>query len=140
MSEARTSEELRAALHTARTQPESPPQVYGPFRTPQERLGAELAVTADRQVAIRDLEAELARNPAGESPATGRTADVAECAQCAQLDDALGSTIDERDRLAELLDEMTAAVASVLYRDFGEHSSANDPWRNAIRALKGLEA
>ncbi|WP_280264639.1 hypothetical protein [Nocardia wallacei] len=52
----------------------------------------------------------------------------------------LDSVAAERDRLAELLDEMTAAVAAVLYRDFGEHSSANDPWRNAIRALQGLES
>jgi hypothetical protein len=62
------------------------------------------------------------------------------CGQCAELDAGLSNVMDERDEYAELLDQMTAAVAAVLYRDFGEHSSANDPWRNAIRALKGLEA
>lgn len=62
------------------------------------------------------------------------------CTGCAQLDDALASVLDERDRQAALLDEMTAAAGAVLYRNFGEHSTANDPWRNAINALKGLEA
>ena len=62
------------------------------------------------------------------------------CSHCAELDAALTEELTERERLSELLDEMTAAVGAVLYRDFGEHSSANDPWRNAIRALKGLEA
>lgn len=65
---------------------------------------------------------------------------LTECTQCAQLEADALAVIDERDRQAELLDEMTAAIGAVLYRDFGEHSSANDPWRNAIRALKGLEA
>ncbi|WP_162958804.1 hypothetical protein [Nocardia yunnanensis] len=63
-----------------------------------------------------------------------------ECTQCVQLDAALGNVIDERDHQAELLDEMTTAIGAVLHRDFGEHSSANDPWRNALHALKGLEA
>lgn len=117
MSTARTPEELRAALHNARSMPENPPQVHGPSFTPQEhRQGTELAAAAERATA------------------------TPECAHCAQLDDELCSVIGERERLAELLDEMTAAVATVTYRDFGEHSSANDPWRNAIRALKGLEA
>ena len=65
---------------------------------------------------------------------------VTDCGQCAELDAALSNVMDERDQYAELLDAMTAAVGAVTYRDFGEHSSANDPWRNAIRALKGLES
>lgn len=57
-----TPEELRAALHNARTLPLSPPElVYGPLRTTQERLGAELAVQADRRVTIAALEARLAK-------------------------------------------------------------------------------
>jgi hypothetical protein len=63
-----------------------------------------------------------------------------ECPQCPELDAALSDVLTERDRLAELLDEMTAALGVAMMRDFGEHSSANDPWANAIRALKGLEA
>lgn len=62
------------------------------------------------------------------------------CGQCARLDAVLDATLAERERYAALLDEMTAAIGAVLYRDFGEHSSGNDPWRNAITALKGLEA
>ncbi|MFB7837888.1 hypothetical protein, partial [Streptomyces sp. NPDC056056] len=105
MSEARTSQELRAA----RTLPESPPQGHGPSFTAQAHQDAELAVAADPRAVIRDLEAEPAQRPSEAPPAGVSVTEVAECAQCAQLDDALGSTLDERDRLAELLDEMTAA-------------------------------
>lgn len=66
--------------------------------------------------------------------------DPAGCAQCARLDADLENALAEQDRLVELLDEMTAAVEAVLHRDFGEHSTGNNPWRNAIRALRGLEA
>ena len=57
-----------------------------------------------------------------------------------QQDAELDAVISEREQYFELLEQMTAAVAAVTYRDFGEHSSTNDPWRNAIAALKGLEA
>ncbi|WP_280427839.1 hypothetical protein [Nocardia brasiliensis] len=65
---------------------------------------------------------------------------TADCAQCARLDAVLDATLAERDRLTELLEEMTDAISAAMGREFGEHTSANDPWRNAIRALKGLEA
>ncbi|MEV4241693.1 hypothetical protein AB0J47_41845 [Nocardia sp. NPDC049737] len=62
------------------------------------------------------------------------------CIECAQLDAALGTTLDERDKQAELLDAITDAVAAWLDTDFGEHSSANSPWHNALHALREQQA
>ncbi|WP_067904546.1 hypothetical protein [Nocardia vaccinii] len=63
-----------------------------------------------------------------------------ECPQCPGLERGEMQALAEIERLEELLDEMTAALGAAMMRDFGEHSSANDPWANALRALKGLEA
>lgn len=51
-------------------------------------------------------------------------------AELAGVERAVGEEIDERDRLHELLDTIAYAIApqSVI----GEHSSGNDPWRNAL--------
>lgn len=58
------------------------------------------------------------------------------CSQCAQLDAMADQVMTERDQYAELLDAMTTAAGAVLGLDFGEHSSANDPWFNALDALR----
>lgn len=58
------------------------------------------------------------------------------CTDCEQLEAALGNVIDERETYSDLLDEMTDAIAVLLGVHFGEHSSVNNPWRNAIAALK----
>ena len=42
-------------------------------------------------------------------------------------------TVDERDRLENLLNKFAYAVAPVSV--IGEHSSANDPWANALEIL-----
>jgi hypothetical protein len=65
---------------------------------------------------------------------------VTSCTQCAQAEADELQALAEIERLEGLLDAMTAALGAAMMRDFGEHSSANDPWANAIRALKGLEA
>lgn len=44
--------------------------------------------------------------------------------------------IEERDRLEENLDSLTQAVALYFKTDFGEHSSANNPWFNAFKKLR----
>lgn len=49
----------------------------------------------------------------------------------------LADVTAERDRLAVLVGELTAAVGAVLYRDF---STATDPARAALHALRGLES
>ncbi len=43
--------------------------------------------------------------------------------------------IDERDRLESMLDRFAYAVAPE--SEIGEHSSANDPWANALAILEG---
>ncbi len=48
----------------------------------------------------------------------------------------LGVALIDRDTVTAKLEEMTAAVAQLLRADFGEHSPANDPWSNAIDALR----
>lgn len=46
-------------------------------------------------------------------------------------------TVDERDRAQEAADRLTASIARHLtMTDFGEHSNANDPWKNAFEALE----
>lgn len=56
----------------------------------------------------------------------------------AVLEDAIHDQVmDERDEAHELLDRMTAAIGAYLGLDFGEHSSANEPWMNAILELEG---
>jgi chromosome segregation ATPase len=53
----------------------------------------------------------------------------AQAARAEELDKALGEVIDERDTLHDRLDAMAYAVAPI--KVIGEHSSENDPWRNA---------
>ena len=42
----------------------------------------------------------------------------------------------ERDRYQEIADELAHALASITGVDIGEHSSENDPWRNALDAAE----
>lgn len=44
--------------------------------------------------------------------------------------------LGERDRNEEWADKLAAAIAKHLGIDIGEHSNMNDPWANAIEALK----
>lgn len=49
---------------------------------------------------------------------------------------ALCEVIDERDTAHELLDRFAAAIGAMLGEEFGEHSSGNDPWANALEAIE----
>jgi hypothetical protein len=51
----------------------------------------------------------------------------------ADLDRALGETIDDRDRLHEVADKLACAVAPI--EVIGEHSSMNCPWTNAFELI-----
>ncbi|MEU1800840.1 hypothetical protein [Streptomyces sp. NPDC019937] len=51
-------------------------------------------------------------------------------ARAAELDRALDETIGERDYLHDVADKLAYAIAPV--EVIGEHSSANDPWANAL--------
>ena len=42
--------------------------------------------------------------------------------------------IDERDRYHEVSDDLAAQIAAITGQELGEHSSINDPWRNAMLA------
>lgn len=50
--------------------------------------------------------------------------------------DILGE-IDDRDRNAEMADRLAAAIAEITGGNFGEHSSENDPWQNALDFVAG---
>lgn len=54
--------------------------------------------------------------------------------------DDLGQTIDERDRAEAAADRMAALIGRLTGSEPGEHSSANDPWRNAIDEAEALLA
>jgi hypothetical protein len=40
--------------------------------------------------------------------------------------------IGERDHNEEMADRLAEVIAEITGRDIGEHSSENDPWRNAL--------
>lgn len=42
--------------------------------------------------------------------------------------------IDERDAYHEIADDLAAQIAAITDVEIGEHSSVNDPWRNAMLA------
>lgn len=51
-----------------------------------------------------------------------------------QLDKMLTETIAERDRYHEAADDLAAQIAAITNQEIGEHSSGNEPWRNAMLA------
>jgi hypothetical protein len=48
----------------------------------------------------------------------------------------LEEALRERDGYHDVADEITDLVAQLLDQDFGEHSSANNPWVRCIEALE----
>lgn len=54
----------------------------------------------------------------------------------ADEDAAHEKTLETRDRYHEVADDLTKAIAAHFGQDFGEHSSANDPWANALNFLR----
>lgn len=63
-----------------------------------------------------------------------------ECSAVAPADADLYRAIKQRDHAQEQLDQLIAQVAAITGEDMGEHSSANDPWRNAMDAAGGFIA
>lgn len=64
-------------------------------------------------------------------------APVTDAAQAQQrpTDDALwDKTLRERDDYHDMADQLAAQIAAITGAEIGEHSSANDPWRNAMLA------
>lgn len=59
-------------------------------------------------------------------------------ARLAQEETAHGRTIDQRDDAHEWADRLAAAVAPLSV--IGEHSSANNPWANAVEVAAVLRA
>lgn len=49
-------------------------------------------------------------------------------------DELWDQTLSERDRYHEIADDLAAQIAAITDVEIGEHSSANDPWRNAMLA------
>jgi hypothetical protein len=59
-------------------------------------------------------------------------------AKLAEAERAVDETLKERDDLHDLLDEFAACVASEDV--IGEHTNANNPWRNAMAMVDTLRA
>lgn len=49
-------------------------------------------------------------------------------------DELWDQTLIERDRYHEIADDLAAQIAAITGVEIGEHSSANDPWQNAMLA------
>jgi hypothetical protein len=86
------------------------------------------AVPADARILVDDKDGKGTRNhPVG-----------ALCLQAAKVieseDDALTQCIQERDSYHEWADKLAAAISAHFGVDIGEHSSANNPWREALEA------
>lgn len=47
-------------------------------------------------------------------------------------DELWDQTLRDRDRYHDMADDLAAQIAAITGEDIGEHSSANDPWRNAM--------
>ncbi len=54
-----------------------------------------------------------------------------------QLDAALDRVMAQRDQYHEVADRLAEAIATHMREDIGEHSSANDPWANALQLIEG---
>jgi hypothetical protein len=101
---------------------------------------------------IWDLLADRGVDPATIQPAPDPRADlVAENAKLtaevkrltdrANVDEtALEEVLGERDQYSDVADELAAAIAVITGVDVGEHSSANDPWYEALEAAKAFPA
>lgn len=61
--------------------------------------------------------------------------DSAIAAATRQQEAAENQALTERDTAEEQRDQLVSKLAGYLGLDFGEHSSANDPWQNAMDAL-----
>jgi hypothetical protein len=92
------------------------------------------AVPADARILVDDADGKGTRNhPVG-----------ALCLQAAQVieseGDALTQCIQERDSYHEWADKLAAAISAHFGVDIGEHSSANNPWREALEAFPAAAA
>lgn len=47
--------------------------------------------------------------------------------------------LEQCDAYHEMADDLTDAVAKHFKQDFGEHSSANSPWANALEFIQSLD-
>jgi hypothetical protein len=52
----------------------------------------------------------------------------------AQLDSMLTDALKERDHCEDMADQLAEQIAAITGQEIGEHSSGNDPWRNAMLA------
>ena len=86
-----------------------------------------------------------ARNPMTPSESPSPDLQARQCKTCERLQAKIAlnerdhlRTIDERDRFQEWADKLAYAVAS--QDEIGEHTSANNPWANALEILESREA
>lgn len=72
--------------------------------------------------------------------ATGKAPHIEGIADQAWRDTEIGALIADRDRCEDWADRLADVIASYTGADIGEHTSANNPWANAIEALEAAES
>ena len=48
----------------------------------------------------------------------------------------IGSLLRERDEAVDMADTLAEAIAGLLGVSIGDHTNANDPWQNALAAVR----
>lgn len=72
--------------------------------------------------------------------ATGKAPQIAGMTNPSERDTEICELIADRDRCEDWADRLADVIASYTGADIGEHTSANNPWANAIEALEAAES
>lgn len=113
--------------------------ILAALRQVEQPLRAELAESVNQHNALADM-LNAARIERDEAKARADFADLAEQkarADVERLERSELELIDERDRAEEWADRLAYAIGG---EAIGEHSSANNPWQNALEEAGNLKA
>lgn len=67
-------------------------------------------------------------------PPPGGEKDAVPATGCTIAEREMGAVIDERDAAEDMADQLAEQIAAITGAEIGEHTSANNPWRNAMLA------
>lgn len=94
----------------------------------------------DFAAAIKELRALLAEQPKASAAQSAQWPTTPGLSARPSDDDLWDQTLSERDSYHESADKLTDAIAKHFGQDFGEHSSLNAPWENALEFMRSLAA
>lgn len=78
----------------------------------------------DSLMSNQDIARAALSQPMPEAAAQGETPN--------DFDQELTQALEERDAAEDMADQLAAQIAAITGEEIGEHSSANNPWRNAM--------